>query len=76
MHLPLLARVRRYRRCERCGLQTPRRERDCQHCAGLSEDAVDRLRAEHGERLADARGIGLWLAGAAALLAFALFVLL
>lgn len=75
MHLPIPLRVRRYRHCERCGLKTPQRDPQCQHCSGLPDEAVERLRARHARRLARGRELGLWFAGGALLLALALFML-
>lgn len=68
-------RVRRYRHCERCGLKTPRRFEQCRHCADLPDEALPRLRERHAMQLRSARELGLWLAGAALLLALSLFML-
>ncbi|MEA5446424.1 hypothetical protein VCB98_11395 [Gammaproteobacteria bacterium AB-CW1] len=44
------ALIRRVWRCDRCGLQTPKKKSQCQHCHGLDEAGLAALKQRYEEK--------------------------
>lgn len=75
MYVPI--RIRFSRKCRRCGLRYPRREKECSHCRALSDNEVaDLKRRVLEEQAAHGRLGGLFLYIAALLVIGIILVLL
>ena len=64
MRVPL--KIRFTRKCDRCGLRYPEKDRACPHCSGLTDEQVRKVRLRHNNQLAAHSNLGrllLYIAG-------------
>lgn len=71
--LPL--RVRRTKRCQRCGLRYPIDAARCTYCSDLPDNEIEALRQRIGEAHAGNARLGRWLLIAAIVLALLLLLI-
>jgi len=70
-----LPRVRRTRKCGRCGLLYPVKARQCPHCGGLTDAEVEQLKRRTRDEQASDANLGLLFLYVAVLLAGAMVLL-
>lgn len=68
-------RLRRTRKCGRCGLLYPVKARQCPHCSGLTDAEVEQLKRRTRDEQASDANLGLLFLYVAVLLAGALALL-
>jgi hypothetical protein len=51
MPLPLPVRIRRSKKCPRCGLRYPSDFATCTHCEGLTDEQVRAIKAKHKRQM-------------------------
>ena len=68
--------IRLVKKCERCGLQYPRKEVQCTHCNGLTDREVEELKLKYEEEHKGNANLGKLFLYMAILIAIGMVILI
>jgi DTW domain-containing protein YfiP len=74
MRVPI--KIKRSRKCKRCGLRYPEKDPLCPYCDGLGDDQLRKIRLRHRNEFAENTNLGRLLLSIAALLIVAMVIFL